>query len=536
MRVADCARCGGGVGRKEEVLCHRCRAADREAQRRANCPNCEEFLRLDLTTGRCVRCSRTCADCGHVLRFKSSVRCLACRRRSEAAAAKSPCPRCGRPGYIRPPSGLCGTCARPRPPLPPRPCTACGALKRKKGEGLCHRCWERNPARPVNQAFRLMASLGGPEWLARFAEFAAERHCIARASLMVGAVGRLVRDGGPSQPQALLERSRRPGRSAGALARALEGFFLAEGLAFGLDQEARLAAGRRHRRVEAVPVSLRPAVGAFADHLVRSRERALRAGTRPRKDITIEHNLGIVRDLARFLATERSKQEWAMVAVDDIEAFLGAQPANRRRRLQASRQFFGWARKNKLVLVDPTKGLSSLSRWGFAGETLSLSEQRRLFRRWSGADAHPHEALVGILALLHALSNTELRSLQADDFDQARGILRVGHRPVPVPLDPVSASVLRRCLAHRGALGTHNPHIMVTRQTKTRTTPASTAYLSHILDAAGTSTKRLRSTRIVGLVTVMDAKVVGEALGMKPEGLVGYLADHVDVGRLELNE
>lgn len=400
---------------------------------------------------------------------------------------------------------------------------------------MCQRCWARNPARPVNQALRLI-DLGGPEWLARFAEFAAERHCIERSCLMVGAVGRLVGGSGPSHPQALLERSRRPGRSAGALARSLEEFFLAEGLAFGLDQEARLAAGRRQRRVQAVPESLRPPVGAFADHLVRSRQRALRAGTRPRKDITIEHNLGIVRDLARFVATERSKQEWAVVAVDDIEAFLGAQPSNRRRRLQASRQFFGWARKNKLVLVDPTKGLISLSRWGFVGETLSLSEQRRLFRRWSGADAHPHEALVGTLALLHALSNTELRSLQVDDFDQARCTLRVGQRPVPVPLDPVSAAVLRRGLAHRAALGTHNPHILVTRQTRTRTTHASTAYLSHVLDAARTSPKRLRSTRIVGLVTVLDAKVAGEALGMKPEGLLGYLADHVDAGRLELTK
>ena len=162
---------------------------------------------------------------------------------------------------------------------------------------------------------------------------------------------------------------------------------------------------------------------------------------------------------------------------------------------------------------------------GLCWRDFDLAEQRRLFRRWSGPDAHPHEALVGMLALLHALSNTELRSLQVDDFDEARCTLRAGQRAVPVPLDPVSASVLRRCLAHRSALGTHNPHLIVTTQTKTRTTPASTAYLSHVLDAAGTSPKRLRSTRIVGLVTVLDPKVVGEALGMKPEGLVGYLAD-----------
>ena len=36
---------------------------------------------------------------------------------------------------------------------------------------------------------------------------------------MVTAVGQLLCDGQPSQPQALLERARRPGRSAGPLAR-----------------------------------------------------------------------------------------------------------------------------------------------------------------------------------------------------------------------------------------------------------------------------------------------------------------------------
>ena len=34
----------------------------------------------------------------------------------------------------------------------------------------------------------------------------------------------------------------------------------------------------------------------------------------------------------------------------DIEAFLNAQPRNRRRRLSTARQFFRWARRNKLVL------------------------------------------------------------------------------------------------------------------------------------------------------------------------------------------
>lgn len=535
MRLADCVRCGGGIGFKGETHCHRCRAADREAAQRADCPSCGEFLRLNPVTGRCVRCSRTCEGCGHVLRFKTATRCRTCRIRDELIAAKSPCSRCGRLGFIRSDNGWCGPCSRrPAPPLPLRPCTVCGALARKKGEGICHRCWTRSPTRPVTQAVNLMVVLDdAPEWLVRFAEFATERHCAARACLMVSAVGCLVVDGMSTHPQALLERSRRPGRSAGALARTLEEFLVGEHLAFGLDQETRLALGRRQRRVDATPAALRPAVAAFADHLVRSRERARRAGTRPRADRTIEQTLSIVRDLAHLITAGRGKQHWSTVDVNDIEAFLREQPSNRRRRLHTSRQFFRWARKNKLVLVDPTGDLSAMSRPGFTGETLTLAEQRLLFRRWNTEpDVHPHEALVGILALLHAASNVELRQLRVEDYDENRQTLHVGRRRLPTPLDPVSVSAVQRCLAHRASLATHNPHLIVTTQTKTRSTPASSAYLSHILDAASVTPKRLRSTRIVNLVITLDPKVAGEALGMQPEGLVDYLADHVDPGRL----
>ena len=314
---------------------------------------------------------------------------------------------------------------------------------------MCSRCWTRSPTRPVTQAENLMAALDtAPPWLVRFAEFATERHCVARACLMVSAIGRLATDGESGHAQAMLERSRRPGRSAGALARTLEEFLVGEHLAFGLDQKARLAHGRRQRRINAIPASLRPAVAAFADHLVRSGERARRAGTRPRADNTIEQTLSIVRDLAHFVAGERAKHDWATVDVGDVELFLRDRPANRRRRLQAARQFFRWARKNKVLLVDPTRDLPGQPRSGFTGQTLSLAEQRRLFRRWNTDPAvHPHEALVGILALLHATSSLELRQLQVTDFrpappqpayrtpttDRTRPSQRRGHTAVPSP-------------------------------------------------------------------------------------------------------
>lgn len=168
--------------------------------------------------------------------------------------------------------------------------------------------------------------------------------------------------------------------------------------------------GRRQRRIDATPEPLRTEIRAFAEHLVRSEERARRAGTRPRADATIEQTLAVVRDLARFILGERIKNDWAAADIAGIDAFLAVQPTNRRRRLQAAGQFFRWARKNKVVLIDPTRGRSGGPQAGFTDQTMSLDEQRRILCRWRGnPDVHPHEALVRILALLHAASNIELR-------------------------------------------------------------------------------------------------------------------------------
>ena len=349
---------------------------------------------------------------------------------------------------------------------------------------------------------------------------------------MITALGRLLCDGKSRYPQAILERSRQPGRSAGTLARTLEDFFVHHKLAFGLDQAARLATGRRQRRVDGTPELLRPVVALFCEHLVRSQQRARRAGTHVRSDSTIESALAHVRDLAVFVVGERAKTDWALVQMVDVEAFLNAQPANRRRRLSAARQFFRWARHDKLVLVDPTVAITSAPRAGFAGATLTIAEQRRLFRRWTGDNVHPHEAVVGMLAMLHALNVSELASLWVDDVDLVGRTIRVAGRPHPVPLDPASMAAVEACLVHRKALGTRNPHLIVTKVTKPRMTPASPAYLTHVLDPAGVRTKTLRSTRIVDLLISLDPKLVSEALGMNAGGLLAYVADTVDPDRL----
>jgi integrase len=204
-------------------------------------------------------------------------------------------------------------------------------------------------------------------------------------------------------------------------------------------------------------------------------------------------------------------------------------PKAHRRRLVVLRQFFRFARSQHIVLIDPTRTLIVKGRSHFRGRTLTLDQQRELFRRWTTSEhVHPHEALLGMLALLHGASSTEVRMLQVTDIDPAAQTVRLHKRPHPVPLDPASWTVLQRCLAHREAMPTANPHVMVTKGTKAGRNPASAACPSHVLDDCGYPPRMIRSTRLVDLVNTMDPKLVAAAFGMDTQATLIYLADHVE--------
>jgi site-specific recombinase XerC len=406
-------------------------------------------------------------------------------------------------------------------------------MGRPSGLGLCHACYQRSPHRVFSRVNGLIDSLDNPpHWLADFAEYIVPLHCASRACSLVSSLGRLLRNGEPAHPQSLLERSRRSGRSMGTLARALQDFFILRRLAMPTDQPARLAAGRRQRRVNSAPAQLRAAVGGFAEHLMRQRERALRAGTRPRSDSTVESRISIIRDLATFLHQHQNKTDWATVSIADVEAFLASGPPQRKSRLGAIRQFFSFARHKRLILVDPAKGLSAREPRGFRGKTVSLPMQRRLFRRWTGAEPHPHEALVGLLSLLHGTSSREIRGITIDDIEIRNHAVQLGQRPAPTALDPASWAAMQRCLLYRQGQDTGNPHVIVTRGTKARLTPASGAYLSHVLDPAGVAPRFLRNTRLLDLVSNLDPKMVAAAFGMEPEAALHYLIDAIDPTRM----
>ena len=534
-RQRDCAACGAPVGIIGRELCCRCVRRQREHDAKQSCPDCGRDRVLVAATSRCVLCSRRCVECGHPVRRADATLCTTCRRRAGLFARQQHCPRCDKPGYLRAETGWCGSCSRPGPPKdPPRICEVCGELRRHVGRGMCSRCWQRHPQRPYVHGEHLAARLENPpDWLDDFVVHVAEVFSPARACNVLAALGRLLIDKHSNHPQALLDRAPRPGRSLGPLARSLEVFFTERGLAMATDHSEQLAAGRRERRIDAIPESLRPSVASFAESLLTARVRARRAATLPRSDRTIDIALATLRDLALFLNDERGKQDWSTVDVGDIEDFLNLQPNNRPKRLTVLRQFFRFARARRLVLIDPTRNLKRGQSKGFRGRTLTLDQQRLLFRRWTtDPTVHPHEALVGILALLHGASGRELRLLRCDAIDHRDRTIGLEGRPHPVPLDPASWAVLMRCLARRQSQHTRNPHVIVTKVTKTGREPASTAYLSHILDASGLAPRTLRSTRLVDLVNTMDPKLVAVAFGMDPESAMIYLSDHVDPTRL----
>ncbi|MEJ8640226.1 hypothetical protein [Streptomyces sp. MS2.AVA.5] len=303
----------------------------------------------------------------------------------------------------------------------------------------------------------------------------------------------------------------------------LTDFFHSHGLLDApADTQAMRAAARRDRRIQAVPAPLRPAVRAFADALVTQRVNAERLGLRPNQLKTIEIRLDTIRDLALHLQAQ-GRTSWAGASVTDVEVFLARNPARRASWLAGLRQFFSHAHRTGLVLHDPAAGLEAPQSRGFTGSTLTLDEQRALYRRWSSdEDVLAHEALIGLAALLHAATTTELRHLTLDHISNASRTVRFPGRSIGLALDGATWRALEGCLAHRSALHTDNPHVLVTRLTRVTTRPAGAAHIRDSLAPVGLLPRVLRSTRLLTLADELDVKQLTMALGMSYAGTAHY--------------
>lgn len=432
---------------------------------------------------------------------------------------------------------MCATCVRAAaPPKPPKviACGRCGEQARNAGHGLCNRCVLADPDRPFRYAASMATRMPAvPAWWEELAAYVAARYHPSGAVSILREIGRIVIAEPAAGPQQILSRCTPVDASTALALRALTAFFTGRGLALPDDASQRRATQRRRRYLDAIPAPLRPAVIAFDRAQLDERERDRRAGRRQLSDITLEARLRILRDLAMHLVITRPITGWAEVTTNDLEVFLARAPGNRHQQTYVLRRFFGWARRHKLVLTNPAQRLRLGAQPGFTGTILDIAAQRTLFRRWTTDTAHPHERLIGLLALLHAAANAEIRTLTVEGIDPRRRAVQLSGRPFPTPLDPATWAALDASLRHRSQLRTLNPHVIVTGVTRTRDTPADGSYLTRALAPNGTTPSACRQTRLAQLVTDLDPKLTAAALGMHDTGLVRYLADNVDRDRLE---
>ena len=126
----------------------------------------------------------------------------------------------------------------------------------------------------------------------------------------------------------------------------------------------------------------------------------------------------------------------------------------------------------------------------------------------------------------------EIRYLTVEAIAPATRAVTLRGRPQPTPLDPWTQAAIRACLAHRHALRSANPYLIVTLQTKATRAPSGDSYVKNILAPAGIRPRVLRSSRILSLVSTADPKLVATAYGMTYDAVTAYLADRVDPTRL----
>lgn len=413
-------------------------------------------------------------------------------------------------------------------------CRQCGEQRRDAGRGLCNRCKLADPDSPFRYGASTAARMTDvPRWWQALTEFAAARYHPSGAVAVLRHAGRILLADPSAGPRQITDSATRPDGTPTPEGRALAAFFTGRGLMTPGDQASRRATARRQRYLDAIPAGLAFAVAAFNDTQLAGQERSRQAGRRLLSDVTLETRLRILRDLAGHLAVFRRITSWAEVTTADLEGFLTGRTRSRHQDTYVLRRYFAWARQRKLILIDPARPLRLGPQPGFTGTVLDTGTQRSLLRRWSSSDTHPHQRLAGLLALLHAASNAEIRSLAVAGVDHPNRAVALPGRPFPVPADPATWDAVQACLRHRDQLTTLNPHVIVTKATRTGDAPADGSYLTRLLTPAGVTPSACRQTRIAQLVNDLDPKLTAAALGMRDSGLVRYLADNVDNDRLQ---
>jgi site-specific recombinase XerD len=464
--------------------------------------------------------------CGRLAKRAHRGRCNSCYRRQLNTLAVGTCRRCERARRVWPDDGLCARCAeviaRNSPPAV-RACATCGRTARIATGEICRPCWSRQPGRPYDYAVGLRRRLVEvPAWFDDFVAYTAARLSPSRAVDALHAFGTHLNAVGSANPRHLVVDP--PPR----VRRLLVSFLTARRLVLIEDDDTTRARQRRRRRIDDVPDRFRPAVADFADALTRRHDRAIRLGLRTDTHSTVEARLATLRDLARFCVTDRPAiTGWETIAISDVEAFLARRSTPSAGELADLRSFFRWARRQRVVLTNPTDGVRIRQFMTFTGETLDHREQRRLYQRWtSDPTVHPHETFFGLVALIHAASTAEIRELLQQDVDISARTVRLGRRPAIV-LDPDTWEALQRCIDLRRRQRGENPHIIVSRVSASRDTPVAPSYFARLLASAATTPNRLRTTRLSAVANQLDPVIVAAVFGVTHKSAAYYRNDDV---------
>ena len=389
---------------------------------------------------------------------------------------------------------------------------------------LCRSCYEKQPERPYLYAAGLTDRLVDvPDWFDDFVAHVAVRLSPSRARDVLRELARQINTVGSSTASKLTADP--PAR----LQRMLIPFLIERGLMLAAEPDAVVRARRRQRRrVAETAEAFRPALAAFEEALERRRQRGRRLGLRVDGDATIEDRLRTMRNLAAFSA-QRAVPGWETIARSDIDSFLVRSGPPRPTELGDLRHFFRWARRQHLVLTDPLYGVRIRQLNAFRGATLDLADQQRLYQRWtSTAGVHPHEAFFGLAALIHAATTAEIRHLRSSDITPAERTARLGRRPDPVPIDPVTWQALQRCVEYRAHQRGANPHLIVTRRSASTERPAGATYFTQLLRPAGIHPQQLRTTRLSDLAARTDPVLLAAAFGIDHKTAAYYRADRLD--------
>jgi hypothetical protein len=182
---------------------------------------------------------------------------------------------------------------------------------------------------------------------------------------------------------------------------------------------------------------------------------------------------------------------------------------------QALRSVFTVLKAQRLIFTDPTRGMTLTA----TNKNKPLPMDTELIR---DAFDSPNPAVAFAVALVafHGLTSMQVRILQLTDIVDGR--LTMGDRVIPLA-DPVRVR-LRAWLDHRTRTwpNTANPHLLITRKSAPRLTPAG-RYFPWV--GSGISPQALREDRILNEIHASggDVRRVCDLFGLSVDAALRYL-------------